>query len=299
MEKIKLLYLVSLEYSGSTLVALLLGSHKDIATVGELSGPNPNIKKEEHPCSCGSTTLECPFWRRIEERLAKKGINYSVFGQDKYWLCSNNRYIRYALTRPVKSKLIDGLQAAILKRLGRVKAFLKIRTLLIREIIEHYSASVFLDTDKETSQLQILRRHPDLDIKVLHLVRDGRGQFASQLRRGRDAVASAQRLAKYDISAMALKDIMTPDRYMLLKYEDICSDPKTYLGRIAEFAGLDPQGFPEGFRGEDLHVFGNPMIRNFTRDIIPDERWREELDKKDLALFEQIAGKRNELFDYS
>ncbi len=107
VEKIKLLYLVSLEYSGSTLVALLLGSHKDIATVGELSGPDPRIKKEEHPCSCGSTTLECPFWRRIEERLTEKGIQYSVFGQDKRWRCSNNRYISYALTRPVKSKLID------------------------------------------------------------------------------------------------------------------------------------------------------------------------------------------------
>ena len=52
-----------------------------------------------------------------------------------------------------------------------------------------------------------------------------------------------------------------------------------YLGRAGEFVGLDPQGFPEGFRGEDLHVFGNPMSRNFTGDIIPDERWREELDK--------------------
>lgn len=288
-----------MEYSGSTLVALLLGSHKDIATVGELSGPDPRIKKEEHPCSCGSTTMQCPFWHRIEDRLAEKGIQYSVLEQDKKWRCSNNRYISYALTLPFKNKLIDGIQGFFLKRLGRVRDLFEIRPILMREILMDYGASVFLDTDKEIAQLQVLRRHRDLDIKVLHLVRDGRGQFASQLRRGKDAMTAARRLAVYDLRAMNLRDIMGADRYMLMKYEDLCSDPKTYLGRVAEFVGLDSLGFPEGFRREDLHVFGNGMAKSFTGAIVLDERWHDELNEKDLLLLEQIAGERNRILGYS
>ena len=97
-DKIKLVYVISLGFSGSTLLTLLLGSHKAIAKVGELSGPDPRIPREEHPCSCGETTLECPYWLRTQKRLSEKGLHYSVFEQDKRWRCPHNSYINHALS---------------------------------------------------------------------------------------------------------------------------------------------------------------------------------------------------------
>src|SRR6056297_110894 len=301
--KTDLLYLVSAPYSGSTLVSFLLGSHRKIASVGELSGPDPKIKPEAHQCSCGMPTAQCPFWHEIQQRLARKDVAFSILKQDKSWKCANNRYIHYALTRAPGLLFLDGLQGFAATRMWpfkkQIAEFLNTNVAVMQEITAYYGASVFLDTSKDIGRLQLLRRSPAVDVKVLHLVRDGRGQTASRVRRSASMVEAAKSLVRFDTQAQNLKHLVGSSRYLRIRYEDICRDPETHLGRAASFAGLEPLDFPKGFQKPDVHQLGNPMRYDFNGQIKLDERWKTGLDNRQLEIFYRIAGNRNRQFGYS
>ncbi len=61
-------YIAGCGHSGSTLLALLLDSHPDIACVGE-TAVKPKIRRRGDAaaaeCSCGQTLANCPFWTRV------------------------------------------------------------------------------------------------------------------------------------------------------------------------------------------------------------------------------------------
>lgn len=302
MNKINLLYLVSAPYSGSTLVSFLLGSHRSIASAGELSGPDPRIKPEDHQCSCGVPTAKCPFWNEIQHRLTRKGLPFSILEQNKGWQCAGNRYLHHALTRTLYPAFLDKLQGSIVTRVRpfkqRVVNFLSTNLAVMKEIMDYYGACVFLDTSKDIDRLQILKRAPGVEVKVLHLVRDGRGQTSSKVRRGTDMGQAAKSLVRFDNQAQNLEHLAGPGRYLRVRYEDICREPERNLGRIASFAGLDPDGFPENFKKQDTHHLGNPMRFTFKGQIELDERWRTELTDQQLQTFYRTAGDRNKRYDY-
>ena len=58
---VRYVHMVATAYSGSTLLGMLLGSHPDLATVGELITPVRYGRivqsGEPYPCSCG-----VPMW---------------------------------------------------------------------------------------------------------------------------------------------------------------------------------------------------------------------------------------------
>ncbi len=65
--RLKVVYVAGYGRSGSTVVSLLLGSHPDFVSVGEL-GEFDVDRRAGRLCSCGETAEHCPFWA---PRLAK------------------------------------------------------------------------------------------------------------------------------------------------------------------------------------------------------------------------------------
>src|SRR5438105_2750282 len=70
----KLLYIASPSYSGSTLLALLLGAHPQIATVGELKG-NVAGDFDQYLCSCGMRIADCGFWQQVRAEMGRHGAH--------------------------------------------------------------------------------------------------------------------------------------------------------------------------------------------------------------------------------
>lgn len=71
--KPRIVYIVGLGHSGSTLLDMLLGSHSQMRGLGEIV---PFLKatdweKElQSTCSCGEKGYDCPFWSEIPSRIA-------------------------------------------------------------------------------------------------------------------------------------------------------------------------------------------------------------------------------------
>ena len=64
-------------YSGATLLAFLLGSHPQIATVGEMNGML-DVDIDTYLCSCGQRIKDCGFWQSVEIAMRDKGFEFDI-----------------------------------------------------------------------------------------------------------------------------------------------------------------------------------------------------------------------------
>lgn len=298
----KLIYLLSAPYSGSTLLSFLLSSHKKIATVGELSGPDPRIPKDEHPCSCGATIVNCEFWNSIHSELQQQSVALSIWTQEKYWKCISSDNINRLITYVSNISLIDKLQRFILKNASsinkRIESYNDNNILLMNGICRSYNASFFLDSSKDLKRLQYLRCCTDLDIYVIHLVRDGRGQTLSKMKRGHDMKTSAKAIVRYDKQADNFNRYLPDNHYLLIRYEDVCVNSQATFDAITSFLGLEQEVLILNNVNTGRHILGNPMLRTFTGKIRLNEKWENDLSPKSLDVFNSIVGSRNEKYGY-
>jgi sulfotransferase family protein len=154
-----------------------------------------------------------------------------------------------------------------------------------------------VDSSKHASLAFCLSRRPEVDLRVIHLVRDSRAV----------AYSWTTRVARPDASAESYMTTYSPLRaaghwnaqngafqvlarrgapVLRIRYEDVVADPAKTLGLIMSFAGLraDPPGLTflggdDGGTWAELHAShtasGNPMRFTTGRlEIRRDERWR-------------------------
>ena len=56
---------------------MLLGSHPDVCTVGELKATSLG-DPDTYRCSCGELIRACGFWRDVAARMAERGRPFDV-----------------------------------------------------------------------------------------------------------------------------------------------------------------------------------------------------------------------------
>ena len=78
-----IVYIMGHGFSGSTLLTFLLGSHPQIATVGELGiAPRAKTNPEEYFCSCREPIRDCGFWRRVTREMVERGHEFDVWDSE-------------------------------------------------------------------------------------------------------------------------------------------------------------------------------------------------------------------------
>jgi hypothetical protein len=283
------LFIAGTSFCGSTLASMILSAHPEMASVGELTGPShTRHTPAEYPCSCGATLASCPFWQEVGKRAADRDVDFGPQRWDLAFLLGRGPLLRLALSRSLRSNRLDDLRDAAVAHLPRLRARVdelgQRNRVVIESVLESVGARVFVDASKDPVRVRFLRRVPGLDVWLLHLVRDSRGFVSSDQRRsGRSLAASARIWARRAEQVERLRRVLPADRFLRLRYEDLCSDVEGQLRRITDFVGVEPFTLPVRFRDHDHHVMGNAMRRGGTNDIRLDERWRESLTPQQIA----------------
>ncbi len=299
-KKIRYVYLCSAPHSGSTLIACLLGAHSAVSTVGELG----SVCSRQMPCSCGETLEHCEFWNGWEDRAAAAGIDFHVGqpGIDLKPVSSGNMLedlfyyqfrwrwldrLRDILFRPTSS-LQRQAEQAVTKSLW-----------LVRDLCTREHSQVFVDTTKNPYQIQFLVRRPDIDLKVIALVRDGRGVMNSMIHK--EGCSPQQSIDGWLWSnrhlERAVRNLPT-DKVLRLRLEDLCSQPEENLKRLLHFCGVDSEETLDASVLENRHIIGNAMRHRFTGEIRLDEKWRTTLSQRNQELFHKRAGQLNRKLGY-
>lgn len=116
------------------------------------------------------------------------------------------------------------------------------------------------------------------------ILRDGRDVFLSLQGMpwgGHSAFAAARRWRRAVTAIEKFQQRCGPDRFLLLRYEDILQSPNSTIGRIETFLGIP---LDDKSRAAALsEAEGNPKKGNFNK-------WPERMSARDRRVYEALAG---------
>ena len=256
---VDVLYIAGTGRSGSTVLAAALGAADGFFFAGEVRYLWQRGLVEARLCGCGRPLPECPFWRGVLKRA------YGDADLDAAPIAAAQR--RATRTRRVPA-LLAGAPAADAEHVDRLGR-------LYRAIADESGARVVVDSSKLPAYGVLLRSVPDIDLRVVHLVRDPRAVAYSWQRRKeqpdrrvpgymqqRPAVKTA--LMWTLVNATTSRLLGAPsDRFSVVRYEDFAARPREVLQDVLAHAGADAVGNPVSEDrtvelGPNHSVAGNP-----------------------------------------
>jgi len=322
----QLAYILAASHSGSTLLSMLLGSHAQIATVGEIKLSASAIGEiDRYRCSCGEFIRKCRFWAKVKEGMAARGHEFDIADAGTDYRAVDSRYARWLLGPLHRGMVLESLRDGALgisptwrRRLPEIHDS---NAALVSTVMEINGAKVVIDSSKIALRLKYLLRNPGLDVKVIRLIRDGRGVALTYMDPARFADAADPALRGGGTGGLREKERLTmaqaahqwrrcneeakhilrclnKSQWIEVRYEDLCKDTENTMGMLFEFLGVDLGRNHRDFRTVEHHVIGNGMRLDTTSEIRLDERWRQELGEHDLTIFDNVAGQMNRQYGY-
>lgn len=318
-KSVQVVYIMGSGRSGSTLLDRLIGSHPSIVSLGEFVQRFKDNRIYEVPCSCGELGRDCPFWSTVlEQWLAHPDVQdlptYHHLRQKFDRLSSLPRLLRErSRPSPDFQRYVAQTQA------------------LYRTLQDVSNMSMIVDSSKEPVRAFALASMPAIDLKVIHLVRDGRGvawSFKKSVTRNQRTWSQHKSISKrikatlfsLNSSAYMLVPIRTwvlmnllsdwvryqlgTSHAALYRYEDIVEEPERFLLDMGSFLGLDLQQVVESvINGSSIGV-GHMIGGNWTRmsksiKLRSDIEWTEKLSPIERLFFYSIAGRLLHQYGYS
>jgi hypothetical protein len=301
-ESLRFAYILSPSYSGSTLLTFLLGAHPSVSTIGELKASALG-NLDTYVCSCGTPILECAFWEDVRQRMADQGIPFDVrdFGTHFRW---RNRPLADRLLRArVRGSSFEALRSWGLRSMPGLQRYhndvLQRNRALVAAVLDTQGGEVFLDGSKDPNRLYYFLRADFWKIKVIYLIRDGRGaanSFMKHYSAPMSVAAKEWRRTHEECDRVAAA--LPAEQCVRLHYEELCRNPEHVLEQLFQFLEVAPDAASTEIAAQEQHVLGNAMRLRSTNQIQLDEKWRRELTPADLAEFDRGAGALNRSYGY-
>ena len=292
LDKVKVLYVVGLGRSGSTILSNSLGQIPGFYSGGELNFIWRHNVLENRLCGCGRPFRECPVWTRVMDQAfgGMDGVDPRAIMRLQN-LGTRTRHIPMMLTRRGRRSLAQRLEKLLIAY-GR----------LYEAIGAVTGSRVIVDSSKEPAHGFAMSMVPGVDFYALHLLRDPRAAAYSWSKKKpqpdtdtRDYMvrfSPAKSSALWDswnASAGALWR-HAPDRYLRLRYEDFVADPREGFKKILALVGEPDAGPPlvgerEVKLGVSHTVSGNPnRFETGAVELRTDREWTSRMKPRDKAL---------------
>jgi hypothetical protein len=230
LSKLRIIYIGGLEHSGSTLLGLILDNHTQIICVGELSHLARVGWQGDQKCSCGLQIRDCTFWTKVRT-LWEEMTNEHI---DKLIEIENNFDLNRQLPRILFERYIQS---------SAFKDYCEYSLMLFRAIKLVSGRSIIVDTSKRASRALALSSINEIDLRLIHLIRDARGVAYSSGKPKRISPKpwwiSALRWDFINLAFEFIKPIIGDKMVLQLRYEDLISNPEDTIRRLGDFIGLD------------------------------------------------------------
>jgi hypothetical protein len=305
--KTRVLYVGGLGRSGTTLIERVLGELPGMCALGEVVHLWQRDLRDNERCGCGESFGDCGFWTAVGKE---------AFGG----------WHRVDVHRILQlQELVERTRHIPMLAAGHRRDF----NALASEYAEYYAsiyaaalkvsgASVVIDSSKHSALAYCLRYSDEIDLRVLHVVRDPRGVAYSWTKTvTRPETDGREEMTRYTPARSAvlwnahnaafglLRQRGTAVRR--LRYEDFLADPRATVDKVAAFAGLDTSTQELSFLtpgavqlGQCHSAAGNPM-RFVTGEVAlrPDEAWRRALPPRQRAIVGAVCAPLLRSYGYS
>lgn len=291
-----MLFLGGLGRSGTTLIERVLGELPGVTAAGEVVHLWRWGILDDERCGCGAAFSGCAFWRAVGRRAFGGSLDAGALTGWNPALAHRMLVLRARVDR---ARHLPQLMAptGAHPRAAELKRYVGAYRDVYEAIAAESQARVVIDSSKHSSLAYCLRHAADVDVRVVHVVRDSRGvaySWTKQMARP-EATAGRRLMTRYSPTRSALLwDANNTSLAMLgrlgvprllVRYEDFMADPAAEIRRIAGFAGLPVNARELSFLSPDsvqlttAHtVAGNPMrFRVGEISLRHDDAWRTEL----------------------
>jgi hypothetical protein len=289
---VKVLYVVGLGRSGSTILSNSLGQIPGFFSGGELNFIWRHNVIENRLCGCGRPFRECPVWTKVMDE-AFGGMDGVDPREMMHLQNSGTR------TRHIPSMLTEGGRRALAERLEK----LLLNYGRLYEAVGSVTGSrVIVDSSKEPAHGFAMGMVPRVDFYALHLIRDPRAAAYSWSKKKYQPdtdtkeymvrfspTKSSALWDSWNASAEALWR-RTPERYLRLRYEDFVANPSQSFEKILRLV-REPDAEPplvgerEVKLGVSHTVSGNPnRFETGAVELRTDREWISKMSPRDRAL---------------
>jgi hypothetical protein len=292
--KIKVLYIGGFGRSGSTLLDMIFGRLPALLPAGELRWIWLRCFEQNQMTAEGVPFRESPFWTQV--------IQQAYGGFDAV----NVKHIDALRNNVERLRYIPQLLDSSRRTPEFTKSFNELTPVLSRlyHAIQNVAgAEVIVDSSKFPPYGYLLNAMDDLDVYMLHLVRDSRAVAYSWTRQKarpeihwqqqnmpRFGVARSSRNWMTNNLAMERFKRVSPDKYLFMRYEDFVQSPKAHFQQILDLIGYGHLSldFLQDGRFDPVpikSVAGNP-IRFEKKEIVirPDAEWTNKMPKTQQAV---------------
>jgi hypothetical protein len=289
---VKVLYVVGLGRSGSTILSNSLGQIPGFFSGGELNFIWRHNVIENRLCGCGRPFRECPVWTEV--------MGEAFGGMDgvdpREMMRLQNSGTR---TRHIPSMLTEGGRRGLAERLEKLllgygRLFEAIGTVT--------GSRVIVDSSKEPAHGFAMNMVPGVDFYALHLIRDPRAAaYSWSKKKPQPDTDTREHMVRFSpAKSSALWDSWnasaealwrhTPEKYLRLRYEDFVSSPRESFEKILHLVGEADAEPPlvserEVKLGISHTVSGNPnRFETGAVELSPDREWISRMSPGDKAL---------------
>ena len=289
-EKLKVILIAGSGRSGSTVLGQLLERTLPAVSGGELRHFWRRGVVENQLCGCGLPFQACLYWRAVWERCA--GLDHAEAAR-VVGLQTRLEHIRNFFLF-----LLPGLQPRAWREMQ--EDYARHLMSMFRAIQAESGTEFIVDSSKLPQHaflLNQLAERGDLELHILHLVRDSRAvaySWQKQIKRP-EIYWKEQNMPVFrpafsawnwslQNGMMAVLGIRARRRYFLLRYEDFVQDADQTVAQIGHFVGADPASIRPlaaalAPRAQPAHtVSGNPMrFEQGPLRIRLDDDWKQKL----------------------
>lgn len=249
----RVVYIVGMGRSGSTLLDLLLDAHSEVCSLG---GVRRLTNALTASCPCGvEDRYQCNFWGAVNtelHRMLGSGLDaIDPSSDDDATFRRHNRALFAAAER------VSG-------------------------------NATIVDSSKSVSRLARLMTHLDIEIYPVHIMRDPRGYVASQRKRKTKRIAPAW---SYVGRSLRTYSLLRNVEHSAVAYEALALRPEESMQQLMERLGL-PFESQQLFWAEQIHhnIGGGAVLKRTKGNAIqPDYSWHWTLPKSSQALIKAIS----------
>ncbi|MFW6415594.1 MAG: sulfotransferase family protein, partial [Thermodesulfobacteriota bacterium] len=236
----KLIYIVGMGRSGSTLLDILLDAHSQVQALGGVRRLAHYVQK--HPCPCGAPSFrECDFWSRLEQELQSRHgrglMDLAVNARDK-------------------------------------EIFRKDNLLLFQTASKVGGKPYITDNSKSAGRLTRLIQIPEIEVVPVHVIRDPRGRAQSLRKRKNQSYIPT---FSYTHRSLRLYRLLRNREHIVVNYEQLAKDPEGQLAKLMH--RLDLEFEPDQLNWAEIphHNIGAADVLRKTKSsaIRPDNAWQE------------------------
>jgi hypothetical protein len=287
----RILYIAGATRSGSTLFHDLISQVDGFEGVGELRDIWQYGLLDNRLCGCGVRFRSCGYWSDVLADAFGSGEAVGEVGLAEMTERFRTRDL-LVTTRRRRTHRIAEL-GPLLDALARVCVSVQRTT----------GCRVIVDSSKNPAFGYLVANHPDLDVHVVHLIRDAPAvAYSLSKRKESEPGRRLPRKTSWESSADWVLRNLAADLHLRhrplirVRYEDLLRDPAATIRAVCDL--VDEPDVDLGFLSADEipmavrphSVFGNPgRFRHGPTRLAADDEWVSRMDWREVATVKALT----------